>query len=80
MIKFQVTMERKERDVWEVQLTPEKYQEFLELRRSENTAQLGEWLLNNNVTVPPRHVDSYGSDDSEAVTIYNAFENEYIQD
>ena len=79
MIKFQVTLERRERDVYEVQLTPEKYQEFLELRKSESTAQLGEWLLENTAT-PEKCIDSYGSDNSEAVTIYNSFEHEYIQD
>lgn len=79
MLKFQVTLERKERDVWEVQLTPEKYREFTELRKSANTAEMGEWLLENSAN-NLRHVDSYGNDASEAVTIYNTFEKEYIQD
>lgn len=79
MLKFQVTLERKERDVLEVQLTPEKYQEFLELRKSESTARLGEWLL-DNTAIPSRNVDSYGVEDYETVTVYNAFEDEYIQD
>lgn len=76
-VKIDVTYERKERDVITYTLTSEQYAQFLDLRKSHNTAELGEWIENN---VKQKKVfDCYGGE-TEIVTLYNYFEDEYIQD
>lgn len=78
-VKIRLYYERKETSVIEHELTPAQYADFQRKHKTaEDTDALGRWVAAN--CGEGKEVDCYGLEDHEITAIYNAFENETIQD
>lgn len=77
-VNIRVTTYRKEYDTVTYTLSAEQYQKFLELRKSEDTATLGEFVRNNNIG--RNHFDCWGEGDSVVAYLHDEFEDEHIED
>lgn len=68
-------VERRETDIMQHHLTDKQYAEFLERRKSEDTATLGAWI---NSISPCTYFDSYGYAPGVTVQLFDDQEKEYI--
>lgn len=76
-VRILTYVERKEVDVFQHDLTPEQYQEFLRLRQQLNTEELGNWVAEHGKGT---YFDSYGRGNDTCTQIFDDQEKEYIQD